>query len=243
MKLGKVLRSAVPFVGPAADIVGAFMGHSAQKKANKANVALQRENQSWEEKMSNTSWQRGVEDMKAAGMNPMLAYSQGGSSTPNTSAATVAPEDSLARGATSAGSKAMNTLAYEQLEANIRQTNQITRKAGIEADTAKINYNIANAGSAQRVAQAEAVAETELATMKQQLDNLVKTGQLTSEQANSIKEQLPFLKRQAEAQAKMTEAAVPSAQAEAELYKNLDKDTGWFGKALEKVIKLRKALK
>lgn len=239
MALGAILRAAVPFIGPAADLIGGFMNNSAQKKANRTNIQLQRENQAWEEKMSNTSWQRAMEDMKAAGMNPMLAFSQGGASTPNTSAATVQPADAIGRGVSSAGGKAMNTLLYEQLEANIRKTNQETRNAAITADRNKLSYNVEEASNATRVAQSATIAQMELTQLESQIDNLRKQGELTAEQARQIKEMLPELHKKAQAEARLQQSQVPSAEAAARMFESLPQ-TG-PGSVLEWILKFRNA--
>lgn len=61
-----------------------FFSAKQQQGFNAGEAQKQRD---FEEQMSNTSWQRGVKDMRAAGINPMLAFSQGGASTPGGAAA------------------------------------------------------------------------------------------------------------------------------------------------------------
>lgn len=53
----------------------------------------------WENEMSSSAYQRAVTDMKLAGLNPMLAYSQGGASSPGVST----PSGSTAGGSQASG--------------------------------------------------------------------------------------------------------------------------------------------
>lgn len=58
--------------------MGLLGGYLASKRSQQAARSQRR----WSEYMSNTSYQRGMADMRLAGLNPILAYKQGGASTP-----------------------------------------------------------------------------------------------------------------------------------------------------------------
>lgn len=61
-------------------------------------------NRDWQERMSNTQYQRAMADMQKAGLNPILAYSQGGAGVPGGAQATVGgAQMSSAQGAMASG--------------------------------------------------------------------------------------------------------------------------------------------
>lgn len=105
-------------------LISGGLSYLGQRNANVANAQQAAMNREFQEDMSGTAYQRATEDMKAAGLNPMLAYSQGGAK--GTPGAQAVMQSDLGAAVNSGQTGAM-------IDATIQKVRAETGKA--EADT------------------------------------------------------------------------------------------------------------
>jgi hypothetical protein len=189
-------------IGAGGNLLGGMLGSSAQRQANRANLRIAREQMAFQERMSNTAYQRAVQDLEAAGLNPMLAVAQGGASTPVGSAATMHPVDAMARGVSSAADVVTKAAAIENIFAD-------TSAKQAEAYGKQQDNIIKFAHSAN----AQMIAKLSLDKMEGEVKNLLSRSGLTDQQRKQAEEMLPLLKSATESLTRLREEQSATAKA------------------------------
>lgn len=138
----------------AAPIVGSLIGGERRNASQEAQAQHQMD---FQERMSNTSYQRAVTDLKSAGLNPMLAYSQGGASTPSGSMANI--EDTI--------TPAINT-GKEVFRASSEASLRKAQVSNVETDTGLKAAETAKASADADKSRTEAALNTVLASKADQ---------------------------------------------------------------------------
>lgn len=184
--------------GPGAMAAGGALGGGissafGQDQANKANIQMNEQQMAFQERMSNTAYQRAMSDMKSAGLNPMLAYQQGGASTPAGSQTKVEPVD-YGKGITPA---IQSAIAVKQQENDTQRVVQDGQKVTNDSNRVERENQVAAADIQLKSAQKEQSKAAALAS--------VSTAKKTAIEAQGAEAELPYKSSKAKQDAEYLE--------------------------------------
>jgi len=119
-------------IGAVGSLIGGMQRNSAAAAQASQQMAFQRE-------MSDTAYQRTMADMKAAGLNPMLASKLGGASTP---AGAMAQMSDVITPAVTAGTSAYSAATQGQVSETQMQVNRASALLSVaQKDLSEANYD------------------------------------------------------------------------------------------------------
>jgi len=156
MGLFSKVKDLANSISPVAHATGGDLGSiipgigdsMAAEKQNAANVKGAQDAMAFSERMSSTAYQRAMDDMKKAGLNPTLAFQQGGASAPSGVAPSIASETK-----TGLGSAAISTaLGVKGLQ---NQQQQVDTQQATAHSAIQLNQSTA-AKQVQEIAESQA---------------------------------------------------------------------------------------
>lgn len=212
----------------AMEIGGMALDAHGQHKSNRMNLKIAREQMDFQERMSNTEYQRSTADLKAAGLNPMLSMMKGGgASTPPGSSAVMQNEYSGA--ANSAGAIA-RVLTNALMKAQVAKTTAEADKAQSEATVLKASVPYSAESALQSVRKLS--AETESAIHQSEIKRIERLAE-----SKMYEELQPLLIKYQQFVTEMARLQIPEAEASAKFWEMMSK-AGSTGKAMEFLKKM-----
>lgn len=137
-------------VSAAGGLISNLWTDSRQSSAQKFNAQQAQAQMDFQERMSSTAYQRSMKDMKAAGLNPILAYQRGPASSPTGAAAATSFQPASDFLTPAMSSARASSRASAEID-NMRETNR-----NLQTQNSLLNAQIGQTGAAT----AKTVAET-----------------------------------------------------------------------------------
>jgi len=153
--ISNAFKGITSAISPISSILGAGIGAASSliggQQQNTANQAMAQGQMDFQERMRKTQYQTTVADLKAAGLNPMLAYSQGGAGTPQ--GATAQMGNPLGEAGNSAREAAMAVAQFNQLRTQNILTQEQAEATAADANLKKDTSAYTQAQTARELAQ------------------------------------------------------------------------------------------